>query len=189
YVTPGPAPLSNTAYWGPPERVGVPQRALKTNVGPNTNVDRVDFQFDGLAPTRVEGRVQDRRTGQTLPVQTFAGTRPPLAARNPLLGGGCTRVRQFRRTGLDTTQAFARAQARTDEAADRTVTATGELDALRYQEILRPRGLVGLQAAGLTYDGLWYVKQVTHRISEGTYKQAFTLTREGTGSLTPVVVP
>jgi len=28
YVTPGPAPGTNTAYWGPQVRVGIPQPAL-----------------------------------------------------------------------------------------------------------------------------------------------------------------
>ena len=189
YVTPGPAPLTNTAYWGPPVRMGLPQRALRTNVGPNTNVNSIDFQYDGMAPTRVEGQVQDRRVHQTLPVRTFSSTRIPLAAQSALLTQLCTRVRQFRMSGLDSTQALARAQAQTDSAADRTVTATGELDALRYEGILQPRGLVGLQGAGLSYDGLYYVKQVTHSIRVGAYSQRFTLTRDGTGSLSPVVVP
>jgi len=37
--------------------------------------------------------------------------------------------------------------------------------------------------------GLYYVKKVTHTIKAGQYKQKFTLTREGTGSTVPVVVP
>ena len=189
YVTPGPAPLTNTAYWGPPVRAGVPQRALKTNVGPNMNVNSIDFRYDGLAPTRVKGQVQDRRSNQTVPVQTATSTRLALAAQRALLTQSCTRVRQFRQSGLDATQALARAQADTDAAADRTVMATGELDAMRYQGILKPRGLVGLQGAGYTYDGLYYVQQVTHRIRAGAYTQQFTLTREGTGALTPTVVP
>jgi hypothetical protein len=58
YVMPGPAPGTNTAYWGPPVRVGVPQRALSVNMGPNTNVTGdIDFQYDGLAPTELEGEV------------------------------------------------------------------------------------------------------------------------------------
>lgn len=189
YLTPGPAPLTSTAYWGPPVRVGLPQRALRTAVGPNTNVNSIGFQYDALAPTRVEGQVQDRRLHQTLPVMTFASTRPPLASQNALLTQTSTRVRQFRGSGLDATQALARAQGDTDSAADRTVTATGELDALRYEGILQPRALVGLQGAGFSYDGFYYVKQVSHRIRIGGYTQNFTLTREGTGSLTPVVVP
>lgn len=189
YVTPGPAPMTNTAYWGPPVRVGLPQRALKTNVGPNTNVNSIEFRYDGLAPTKMEGQVQDRRLNETMPVKTFAATRPPLSAENALLMQSNTRVRQFRHSGLDMAQAFARAQAETDAASDRTVTATGQIDAIRYASILKPRGLVGLQGAGWTYDGLYYVQQVTHTIREGSYTQNFTLTREGTGSITPVVVP
>ena len=55
YVTPGPAPLVNTAYWGPPVRVGLPQRALSVNMGPDTNVDAISFRYDALAPTMVSG--------------------------------------------------------------------------------------------------------------------------------------
>ena len=66
---------------------------------------------------------------------------------------------------------------------------TGELDALEYGDILRARGLVGLRGVGFSYDGNYYVKSVSHQISKGQYKQRFTLTREGTGSLTPLVVP
>jgi len=60
---------------------------------------------------------------------------------------------------------------------------------LRYGDLLRPRGIVGLRGAGFTHDGLYYVKSVSHTISKGQYKQRFTLTREGTGALTPVVIP
>ena len=55
YVTPGPAPLTNTAYWGPPVRLGVPQKALSVNMGPETNViGEVNFEYDGLEPEFVE---------------------------------------------------------------------------------------------------------------------------------------
>ena len=65
---------------------------------------------------------------------------------------------------------------------DEVVTASGELDAVRYGEILTPRSLIGLRGAGLLHDGLYYVKQVTHNISRGSYKQRFTLAREGLGA-------
>lgn len=32
YVTPGPVPGTNTAYWGPPKRVSVPQRAITVDM-------------------------------------------------------------------------------------------------------------------------------------------------------------
>ena len=82
-----------------------------------------------------------------------------------------------------------RAQATTDASTDNVVNVSGELDALEYGDILRARGLVGLRGVGYSYGGNYYVKSVSHEISKGQYKQRFTLTREGTGSLTPLVVP
>ena len=91
--------------------------------------------------------------------------------------------------GLNLVKATARAQALVDESTDNVVTASGTLDALRYGAILEARALVGLRGAGLSYDGFYYVQSVTHSIRKGEYKQNFTLTREGTGSTTPVVRP
>jgi hypothetical protein len=72
---------------------------------------------------------------------------------------------------------------------DDVLTATGNLNSLQYGNILQPRGLVGLRGVGYNHDGLYYVKRVTHDIRKGQYKQNFTLTREGKGALTPVVMP
>jgi hypothetical protein len=189
YVTAGPAPLVNTAYWGPPKRVDLPQRALSINLGPETNLVSLSFRNNALAPTLVSGTVQDRQTNQAVPVQTFASTRPPLAS----LPAWLTNQPNVRRTqlagaGLTAAQAFARAQSATDASVD-TVTADGELDAVRYQDLLQARGVVGLRGAGFSYDGLYYVQRVTHVISRGSYRQRFTLSREGLGSTTPAVVP
>ena len=52
YVTPGPAPFVNTVHWGPPERLSVPQGALSVNMGPATNVESINFRFDGMRPSR-----------------------------------------------------------------------------------------------------------------------------------------
>ena len=189
YVTPGPAPFTNTAYWGPPVRVGVPQRAISVNMGPNSNAEIQNARYDGLAPVFVAGQVQDRRANQTVPVQTFASTRLPLVSQPAWATQPQKRTRQFRQSGLDTMQALARAQAETDAATDQVIEVTGELDASRYQALLRPRGLVGVRGMGYSYDGLYYVRRVTHTIRQGEYKQAFTLAREGLGAISPVVIP
>ena len=47
--------------------------------------------------------------------------------------------------------------------------------------MLKARGLVGVRGAGPAFDGLYYVKSVTHSIKRGEYKQSFTLTRERPG--------
>ena len=193
YVEPGPAPGMNFAYWGPPVRTGIPQRALSVNVGPETNVESINFSYNALAPTIVKDEIQDRLTNQKMPVITFIGTRMPPLAAMPALPFNLPNVRTSlldnNGNGMNFMQAFARAQGITDKSLDNVVTAQGELDALRYGDLLKPRALVGLRGAGFTYDGMYYVKSVSHAISKGQYKQRFTLTREGTGALTPVVIP
>jgi hypothetical protein len=215
YVKPGPLPHMNVAYWGPPQRIGLPQKALSVNMGPSTNVESINFRYDALSPVRVQGLIQDSETNFPLPVITPpVATRVPLAAMPALLVnqpnvrvkrptvtpeqaadveraglGGRTTTHAAARSaaGLNFAQALARAQAEVDAGSDNVVTVTGTLDALQYGALLEARGLVGLRGAGFSYDGFYYVQSVTHSIRKGEYKQNFSLAREGTGSLTPVV--
>jgi hypothetical protein len=190
YVAPGPVPGTNRAYWGPRIRPGAPQRALSYNVGPMTNVRSLSFQYDGLATTLVAGQVQDRSSNQSMPVQTFAPTRPPMSARPASVAfAGNVPSTLLRDSGLTVAQALARAQGRTDASSEATVTASGELDAGTYGGVLQARGLVGLRGAGLSFDGLYYVKSVTHELTPGSYAQKFNLTRDGVGSTLPAVLP
>lgn len=190
YVTPGPAPLTNTAYWGPPIRVGIPQKALSVNMGAHSNVEFISFQHNALAPTTVSGNIQDRTTNQSLPVQSFVSMRLPLASLPDwVVHRSYLRNTTLRQSGLNAAQAYSRAQAIMDRSQDDVLTVSGELDAVRYGSLLKPRSLVGLRGAGLLYDGFYYVKSVTHTISRGSYRQRFTLAREGLGTTTPVVRP
>ncbi|HVK66960.1 MAG TPA: hypothetical protein VM694_20890, partial [Polyangium sp.] len=169
-----------------------PQPALSVNMGAETNVDSIQFQYSALEQTVYAGQVQDRQLNQTLPYQTFATLRlPPLAAM-PAVVAQFPHVRKQvlgESSGLTYTQALARAQGRTDASSDSVLTATGSLDALRYGNLLRPRGVVGVRGVGYLHNGLYYVKSVSHNIRRGDYKQSFTLTREGYGSTVPVVLP
>ena len=181
YVTPGPKPKKNIAYWGPPKKEGTPQGALNVNMGPNSNVETINFRYNALSPTQSTGEVQDRETNQIESIQVSSSERTALSREPALTSQSHVRTRQFRQSGLDAREALARAQARTDNSVDETVTAEGVLNALRYGDLLKPRGLVDLRGAGHGYDGTWYVKRVTHSIQRGEYKQRFVLTREGTG--------
>jgi hypothetical protein len=202
YVIPGPSAGQNLAYWGPPKRDGVPQPALSVNMGPSTNVDQIGFTYEGLAATTVKDEVQVSDTNEKQQVTVLASKRePPLASMpSPQFNQPNVRVSTLgarqaaegtaepqNRGGMTSQQAKLLAQSMVDKSADKVVTAAGELDSLRYGEILTPRGLVGLRGAGFLYDGHYYVKSVTHSIHRGGYKQRFTLTREGVGSTTPFV--
>jgi hypothetical protein len=189
YIVPGPAPMANTAYWGPPVRVGTPQSALSVDLGADTNVVQIAFRSNSMAPTRVTGRIQDRATDRAVTVQSTGSQRPALSA-SPDWSANLPNVRTtlFAETGLTTAQAMARAQGIAEASTD-SLTATGTLDVLRYGSLLSARGLVGLRGAGQAHDGLYYVKRVTHRIRRGEYTQDFVLTRDGTGSTVQAVRP
>jgi hypothetical protein len=188
HIEPGPAPLVNTLYFGPRIRPDLQQKALSVNLGPETNVTAISFAQDALAPERVEASVQDRLTGQTVPVATPFSTRPPLGlAPTWLTQGAAVRSRGMQTSGLSIAQAFGRAQAIFDRSTDDSLTATGTLDPLRYNGVLRARAKVDLRGAGLTHDGTYAVRSVRHVIGAGSYTQDFTISRHDLGPLAPVV--
>ncbi|MEM9318239.1 MAG: hypothetical protein AAGA70_04445 [Pseudomonadota bacterium] len=188
-LIPGPAPLTSIAYWGPPPRIGVPQRAITTDMGPQTNVSSLNFENTASEAATVEGQVQDRQTGQNVPVRSITPLRVPLAARPALANLGVVRRNLFQTNGAPTaSQAMGEAQSQSDATTD-TLKVTGDIDTGNYQSILSPRGLVGLRGAGLDHDGFYYVQSVVHKITSGQWLQSFTLNREGLGTTTPIVLP
>lgn len=190
YITPGPAPLANLAYWGPKIRVGIPQKALTVDMGFATNVSNLSFEHNAAEPTTVQGQVMDKTTGVPLPVLALTSFQIPLASL-PTLTTNITYARRetVRDSGSDYVQALALAQGRLERSTNEVLTGSGEVDVLKYDGVLRARGLVGVRGAGLLYDGFYYVKRVTHSLQRGSYQQRFTIAREGLGTTTPVVLP
>ncbi len=187
YLDPGPAPGVSKAYFGPEIRIGVPQPALNVDMDASTNVDSLNFSFDGLTRTQLAVTVQEPITklSVSIPLPEVSILSPPLALRQapslrtkPLEGAAKN----------NPVLAMAKGFAAVAESAD-AVTGNGQLNVLRYGRVLQPRGLVGVRGAGAGYDGLYYVKSVTHNLSPGSYTQSFTLARNGLVSITPAVVP
>lgn len=184
YIEPT-APFVNTAYWGPQKLLGLPQSALTMNMGSATNIESLSFSCDALGPATPQVTILEPLTKTAIPIPVPNLTRPPLALR-PVMPLRKTLPRTTAK--LDPAQAALEAIALSSGSGD-AVTATGELDGVRYGQALRARQLVGVRGVGINYDGNYYVKQVTHHIRSGEYKQSFTLTREGLGALTPLVRP
>ncbi len=186
YIEPTPVPGINTAYWGPDNRLGLPQPALTMNMGPDTNVDSpINFSYDAMEPEEPQITIVEPLTKLAIPIPIPGGLRPPLA-RSP--------ARPLRKTlrrdtaNLNPAQAILRGLASQTGSSD-AVNGSGEVDSLRYGRALKSRRLVGVRGVGQSYDGNYYVQMVTHRIKRGEYKQSFTLVREGLGTLVPLVVP
>jgi hypothetical protein len=186
YIDSGPIPGANVAYWGPEIRIGVPQPALSINMDAATNVESLSFSFDGRARTQMTLTITEPNTKQSLqvPIPDMALLRPPLAARPAIALRQEPVPDTAKLTGIG---AALVGLAMTAEASD-AISGQGRLDVLRYGHILQARRLVSVRGAGLAYDGLFFVKSVTHDIKRGEYKQSFTLARDGLVSQTPVVI-
>lgn len=185
YLDPGPLPGTSRAYWGPEIRVGPPQPALNVDMDAHTNVESLSFEFDKEAKEMPVVFIQNQATKVPIPIPIpdITPLNPPLGAVPPLP----PRLRFLTDTAKSSPlQAVMQGLAYASQHAD-AVRGTGTLDVVRYGRVLRSRQLVGVRGAGTAFDGLYYVKSVTHTLGRGEYKQGFTLARNGLVSTLPTV--
>jgi hypothetical protein len=176
----------NTAYWGPENRLGIPQPKLTMGQGASGNLKSLHFTHDALAPVGTKGTFVEPITKTAIPIPPLPSLRIPPLATSPTPAMRTVLMRDT--ANQNPAQAATNALAQATNSPD-AVQGTGEIDSIRYGNVLRARKLVNIRGAGLSYDGTFYVKSVTHTITRGEYKQSFAVSREGTGSLLPVVAP
>jgi hypothetical protein len=178
-------PGVSRAYWGPDAPTNV-QPAINVGMDSHRPTEgALQGRFDALSASTPVVTITEPNTGVEIPIPV-----PPLLAIPPTVRP-VTALRQTlpRNTaGLNPVQAALEGVAATARGSD-PVRVTGDVDGVRYGAVLRTRQLVGVRGMGLTWDGLYAVEQVTHRIQRGEYKQSFTLKRSGFISPSPVVRP
>jgi hypothetical protein len=181
-------PGVNSAYWGPENRAGLPLPALSMNLGDLTNVKTLQFSNNALAATGAQGSFVEPITKTSIRIPPLPSLRVPPLAATPVAARRTARLRDTARQ--NPAQAALSAVSTVSNTAE-PVTGNGEVDTVRYGTILRARRLVGVRGAGMNYNGNYYLRQVTHTIQmvPGSYTQRFTLSREGVGTLLPVVRP
>lgn len=185
YLEPGPQPATSKAYWGPEIRVGEPQPALSVNMDALTNVEQLSFNFDKETKTTpivfFQEPISKAAIGVSIP--DISPLNPPLGLVPPLP----PKTVHLDHTGhLSPQAALMTGLAYASQNSD-SVFGTGSLDVARYGRLLKSRQLVGVRGAGLPFDGLYYVKSVTHDIKRGEYTQSFSLARNGLVSTLPTV--
>ena len=173
-------------FFGPLSRVGLPQPALSVDLGSSTNVKTLSFSGDALAATGSKGTIIEPFNRTSIPIPALPSLRIPPLAMSPTQPVKTSLQRDTANQNAGT--AATRLLAAVTNAPD-PHTADGEVDGVRYGTVLRARKLVGVRGAGLTHDGFWYVQRVTHVVTRNDYSQRFGLSREGTGALTPMVIP
>jgi hypothetical protein len=185
YLEPGPVPGTSKAYWGPEIRVGEAQPALTVNMDAKSNVEELNFNFEKEKKTTpiVFFQEPNSKVAIGLPIPDVTPLNPPLGLVPPL---------PPKITNLDNTahmsplSALMTGLAYASQHSD-SVFGSGRLDVARYGRLLKSRQLVGVRGAGLPFNGLYYVKKVTHDIKRAEYKQTFTLARNGLVSTVPTV--
>jgi hypothetical protein len=176
----------STAYLGPENRLSLPQPALTVDMGAATTARNLSFSQDGLAPVGVQGRFVEPFTKTSLPLPQLPPLKVPPLALSPTPAARTVLTRDTAQR--NPAQAALAGLAAATNSPD-SVTASGTVDTPRYGHALKARRLVGVRGAGFSYDGFYYARRVTHTLERGSYTQQFELSREGTGSLTPAVVP
>lgn len=182
YLDPGPQPGKSMAYWGPDfsKMFGGTQPALSINFDASTNIDSLNFSYDGTLATQYFVTIIEPNTKIPIPipVPNLDLLKAPLAQHAPTP----LRSEQLRDIANESPAGAALAGlAALFKTAD-VVSGSGQLDVLRYGHVFKARQLAEVRGAGNYYDGKYYVKSVTHNIKRGEYKQSFTLARGGIGS-------
>lgn len=193
FLIPGPLPGFSKAFWGPQIKMGLVQPALSSDLDAYTNVETMSFKFDQQKNKTPSMSTSAMGTGVSVAVPL-----PAITVLNPLLGAipplptnfGRPDSTPFRddlskRPVPETIMLGLAAAAGNAEA----VSCDGTLDVTRYGGVLMARSLVGVRGAGPIFDGLYYVKSVTHTIKRASYKQNFSLTRNALVSSVPTVTP
>jgi hypothetical protein len=177
YIDPGPMPGMSIAYWGPEIKIGSPQPPLNVDMDAHTNVESLSFSFDTESKRLPVILIQEQASKVLIPIPVpdITPLSPPLGLIPPIpkdidwiTGTAKMSVVRAAVVGL----------AKSAQSAD-ALTASGTLDVLRYGRVLKARKLVSVRGAGNAFDGLYYVKSVTHNIKRGEYKESFTLSRNG----------
>ncbi len=193
YIMTGPAVGTSTAYWGPQVKVGSVQPALNADMDAYSNVESMHFKVEqekSKIPL-VYTYIEQVGISIPIPIPPIDPLQPPLGAIQPLPTNLLPPDLVSFRDDLSKTsipQAIMMGLAAGADSSE-IVSCEGSLDVTRYGGVLSARGLVGVRGAGYCFDGLYYVKSVTHRIKRGQYKQNFTLTRNGLVSTVSTVNP
>jgi phage protein D len=173
----------SVAYWGPPPRDGTPLPALTVEMGAETNVVSIAFEYDAAAATVYAGGSRvDENTFAASKIASSADFGLKAFATSGSLSSALKRTRRFVEPNLAGTLAGAYADALAQVSARGALRATVVVDALDYGAVVTPASVVPVRGAGKTHDGLYYVESVEHTMKRGSYQQEIVMTREGLGS-------
>lgn len=169
-------------YFGPMRLTGNPQATILVYAGQATNCVSFSARIDGHAPYQVAFDLADGDSSSSNRV-TVTPNLPPLGTRSAQDSQGGLKDFTWvmaREGAADEQQLRAKAQQRANDLSMR-VHGQGELDGSLYGHVLAVGQTVGVDGAGDTFSGTYYVDTVNHRFSDAGYRQTFGLLRNAVG--------
>lgn len=181
YIQPDPLVGTDIGHFHPPLSSMPPQAVLSIDFGRQTNLESFQVSNDMGRPTTVAAATIDPRTRAPVPALGFASTELPMGLEPALTRYIIPPVERPAATdAANPTEAMAQAMARASETS-RSITATGEIDGLKFNRPLLCGLPVTVRGAGRQNSGEYYVSSVTHRITVDSYSQRFTAWRNAVG--------
>lgn len=97
YIEPGPVPGTNTAYFGPQLKLGIPQPALNVDMDFDRNVESLNFQFNSTKKDLPIVMIHNELTKVPIPIPIpdINPLQPPLG----LVGPPVTKLSMLKATG------------------------------------------------------------------------------------------
>lgn len=181
YIQPDPIAGADIGHLHRPLTHLPPQGVLSIDFGKQSNLTQFDVSNSMLRPAAVAGANVDQSTRAPIPAAGVASTELPMGLEPTLfrvVPPPVTRQRGGCIANPAEGQLRALAQA---SATSRAITATGEVNGIKFDRPLRAGLPVMVRGAGRQNSGLYYVQSVTHRISRDDYRQNFTAWRNAVG--------
>jgi hypothetical protein len=181
YIQPDPLTGMDMGHFHPPLTAVPPQGVLSIDFGSSTNLLDFNVSNDMLRPTSVVGLASEPRTRAPIPVLGPVATELPMGLEPAL-----TRIvpppieRPLATDAASPAEAQSQAMARATESS-RALTASGEVDGLKYQRPLLAGLPVLVRGAGRQMSGLYYLSRVSHTITRDAYSQRFSGWRNAVG--------
>lgn len=178
FLVAGPVPGKGRARFIRPDYKEEPQEPIYALPNGESNVDALDFTFDATQRCDVVGNEDISGEVKSAPLtgspdsSTRVNDQPPSEAYSKF-----GTIRQP--TRVQGPLARIEAQAMANASALKVLEGRGVLDAARYGAVLEVGKMVTVSGVGAAYDGKYYVRQVTHTIRRGEYKQTFIICRDG----------
>lgn len=176
YVEPGDEPGKSEGFFKRPDLTDSEYPELLL-IGRKRNINKFDAHFDGLRPIKARVEGIDAADNSIVSATADASDIDPLGEEpsHDIVAAGESILLRTR----EANDAMDTATAAAVNHSSWAYTANAEVMASSYSAVLQPHRTISLAGAGGHLSGDWMISQVTHTLTDKSYKQSFGLRRNG----------